>query len=195
MTGRARSELKVRVSASSMMRKLSVATIASNFTRRSGSMPSLSSFQRSASVDEKKEVENATGPYGVGWENTAPDTSSTTGSDDTTRLSVIQDENSPLDEKSAFVMTPTDVGSPFGPLKRLATLRMKKSWQAEESRTITPPLRASSANAINFNRTPPIPDTPCEGNENQHQLKHSMWVKAKAINPIVYTEGLRGFFR
>jgi hypothetical protein len=41
MTGRARSEHLVRTSASSMMRKLSVASITSNFTKRSGSIASL----------------------------------------------------------------------------------------------------------------------------------------------------------
>ena len=54
MTGRARSEHLVRASASSMMRKLSVASIASNFTKRSGSMASL---HKTAEDDESGETD------------------------------------------------------------------------------------------------------------------------------------------
>jgi hypothetical protein len=196
MTGRTRSEHLVRSSASSMMRKLSVASITSNFSKRSASFTSLASVHRP--TDERHEDDAAKTPYAGGWESIVRRTSSTDASEDatTSRLSVIQDENSPLDEKNQDFANSAKAESPVSTLKRLATLRMKRSWQPDGSRMITPPLRTSSANSMKRTRTPPVIESPCEGNENnQPQLKHSMWAKATALNRSTYGEGFKGFLR
>lgn len=195
MTGRSRNEQSVRASASSMMRKLSVASITSNFNKRSASMVSLSSTNRTA--DEKREAFCAKHPYSQGFESIVPDTSSAAGSDEspTSLLSISQDENSQFDEKTPPITDTIHSCTPTGTLKRLATLRGKKSWEPEAVRVITPPLRASSANSLSNNRTPSAAESPYEGNENQHQIKHNIWTKAIGINKVTYTEGIRNFFR
>jgi hypothetical protein len=195
MTGRTRSEHLVRASASSMMRKLSVASIASNFTKRSASYISLASIHYPA--DDKDDVDSTKCTYAKGWEGTVLEKSSTEESDDATvsRLSIIHDENLPFEEKVVSLASPINGSSPVGTLKRLATLRVKKSWQPNGSRMITPPLRTSSANSVNQFRIQPVGDSSCEGNENKHQLKNSIWAKAAGMNRGMYADGIRGFFR
>ncbi len=195
MTGRTRSEHLVRASASSMIRKLSVASIAGNFTKRSVSYVNLASIHHPA--DDKHEVESSKDIYAGGWESVILEKSSTVESDDTTvsRLSVIKDEIIQLDEKVVCLTGATNGSSPVGTLKRLATLRAKKSLQPNGSRVITPPLRTSSANSINQTRTASINGSPWEGDENKYQPKHSLWAKAAGMNRGIYVEGIRGFFR
>jgi hypothetical protein len=158
-------------------------------------MVSLSSAHRAA--DEKREAVCVKHPYPQGFESIVLDASSAAGSDDTStsRLSIIQDENSPFDEKAPPMTDTKHACTPPGTLKRLATLRGKKSWEPEGARVITPPLRASSASSLSNNRTLPATESPYEGNENQHQMKYNIWTKAAGINKITYTEGIRNFFR
>jgi hypothetical protein len=195
MTGRATSEHLVRASASSMIRKLCVASIACNFKKRSASYVSLASIHHPA--DDKHEVANTKCTYAEGLKSTVLEKSSTVASDDTTvsRLSVIKDENILLDEKLVSFTAMTNGSSPVGTFKRLATLRAKKSWQPSGSRIITPPLRTSSANSVNQIRTTPVSESPCEGDENKNQSKHGLWAKAAGMNRGIYADGIRGFFR
>jgi hypothetical protein len=194
MASRTRSEHLVRASASSMIRKLSVAGIANNFTKRSASYASLASIHHPA--DEKYDVDSTKCTYAEGRESILEE-SSTAESDDTTgsRLSIIQDENLPFEEKSVSLTSAVNGNSPVGTLKRLATLRAKMSCQPNVSRVITPPLRTSSANSVNQIRATPVSESPCEGNENKHQPKHSLWAKAAGMNRVMYADGIRGFFR
>lgn len=195
MTSRTRSEHLVRASASSMMRKLSVASIASNFTKRSGSYISLAGIHHP--VDDVPDVDSTKSPEAGGWASIVPEASSAGESDSATvsRLSVIPDENFSFDEKMISLTDMTHNSSPVGTLKSLATLRVKKSWQPDGSRIITPPLRTSSANSIRQIRTIPVNDSPYKGNENKNQFKHSIWAKATGMNRGVSTEGIRAFFR
>jgi len=195
MTGRIRSEHLVRASASSMIRMLSVASIASNITKRSASYVNLANIHHP--TDEKHDIESPKCAHAEGWESNFLEKSSIGESDDTTvsRLSIIQDENAPFEENIRSPTSATNGSSPVGTLKRLATLGVKKSWQPNGSRIITSPLRTSSTNSINQIQTAPISDTPCEGSENKHQPKHSLWAKAADMNRVMYADGLRGFFR
>lgn len=210
MSGRARSEHLVRASASSMMRKLSVASITSNFTKRSGSIASLQKM-----TDDETD-NDTTSPH------RDPNSSEITNvhePDDliSSRLSIIQDEKEFKENlrTGSFDTLPGlrsgSHGSPASTLRRVATLT-KKSWIQDGKRIITPPLRTSSANSFgqnSANRAAPslasVPDMLVEEKENVgvHVLpvppssqqkpvkKNRGFVKSSRIVP----EGIRSFFR
>ena len=210
MTGRARSEHLVRASASSMMRKLRVASIASNFSKRSGSIASL---HRAAEDDAlaEAEMQKFSPPRDV-----AGDIQKQSEIDDMmrfrSRLSVIQDEKENLKDDS-FETLPNmnfgPTGSPIGTMRRLATLKGKKSWAHEGQKVIAPPLRTSSANSVNQNRnvTPLslVTETVMGEKENVIQSKtnelkvtpqkQKKWAKGVGKNRSVVTKGIRDLFR
>lgn len=210
MTGRARSEHLVRASASSMMRKLSVASIASNFTKRSGSIASL---HRAAEEDAlaEDEVKKTSPPRA---EHSSSESIKPGEIDEMTwsRLSVIQDEKENI-QTDSFENHPNmklgPNGSPGGTMRRLATLKIKRSWAHDGQRIITPPLRTSSANSVNQNRTATplytVADVANEDKENVAQVKsveatvtpqkQSKRGKGTGKNRSVVAEGIRNFFR
>lgn len=151
MTSRARSEHLVRTSASSMIRKLSVASIASNFTKRSGSV---ASFQMTFEDDESggHDVHRST-PSRAECHS---DPISTLDLDDSTRsrLSIIQDEKENVARSESLDFLPS--GSPANTLKRFATQKVR-SWSHDGHRIITPPLRTSSANSVLMRGAPLTP--------------------------------------
>jgi len=210
MTGRARSEHLVRVSASSMMRKLSVASIASNFTKRSGSIASL---HRTAEDDESGDMDllNAT-PARTEYHSS--ETSQYKELDDPirSRLSVIQDEKENIQQKDFFerprALTPGTNGSPASTLRRLAALKVTSSWAPDGQRIITPPPRTSSANSVSQSRITPlstVTDLAIAGGENMPQVqsaqeaptsqKQGKKVKGMAMSRAVVAEGIRNLFR
>jgi len=200
MTGRQRSDNIVRSSASSVMRKLSVASITSNLTKRSGSLASLASSHR-CPEDDKEAASCTTSPFVDAHEDPLPeDSRCEIGSNGSikSRLSMITDE--PLLEDTLppllrIAHDHTPVVSPTGTLKRLMTLRAQQSWHAEGHRHITPPLRASSANGVKRDRTPPSIEVPLRGRENQGRRSQSKWTKGIGLNNASLKEGIRGFFR
>ncbi|CAL3962345.1 unnamed protein product [Diplocarpon coronariae] len=223
MTNRARSEHLVRASASSMMRKLSVASIASNFTKRSGSLASL---HMTAEDDESGECEVTKGTPTRAQCHSEPalmlDVEDLTHS----RLSIIQDEKENIQQSvscenlSNGALPSAVSGSPTNTLRRLATLKVK-SWSHDGHRIITPPLRTSSANSVPINRvhpppTPTVTDLTIEGRgedkENMPQAtpksdaagvggpgKQGRKEKARGLGigkgRAVVAEGIRNFFR
>ncbi|KAI9730456.1 MAG: hypothetical protein M1818_008151 [Claussenomyces sp. TS43310] len=195
MTGRQRSEKLGRASASSVIRKLSVASIASNLTKRSGSLASVTSLHRTPEED-RDTMTTTDSPFADAYEEPVPESNcsdvGTEGSPQP-RLSAFPDE--PLESVKPTSLRLSSNGSPAGSLARLATLRMKKGWQKEYRREITPPLRASSANSMSRNRTPPTIESPMKGTENQCQHNHSMWKKGVALNSTFSAAGIRNFFR
>jgi hypothetical protein len=210
MTGRARSEHLVRASASSMMRKLSVASIASNFTKRSGSMASL---HKTAEDDESGETDVMRFTP-VRSENTSSESSQYKDLDDPTRsrLSVIQDEKENAQYRNSLetpgTLSPAANGSPASTLRRLATLKVKTSWGPDGQRMITPPLRTSSANSVNQNRVTSLSTVTDLGTEEKENIPHvqsalaaatsqkqGKKAKGKGISRTVVTEGIRSLFR
>ena len=210
MTGRARSEHLVRASASSMMRKLSVASIASNFTKRSGSMASL---HKTAEDDESSETDVMRFTPARN-ENNSSESSQYKDPDDPTRsrLSVIQDEKENTQYRNSLetpgTLSPAANGSPASTLRRLATLKVKTSWGPDGQRIITPPLRTSSANSVNQNKVTSlstVTDLGTEEKENIPQVpsaltaatsqKQGKKAKGKGISRTVVTEGIRNLFR
>jgi CCR4-NOT transcriptional regulation complex NOT5 subunit len=144
MTSRARNEHPVRVSASSMMRKLSVASIASNFTKRSASIASLQKASEEASLatlDTRKPSLNNSG-FGSAAIDALDEKKGLhffDGQDDK--------ENTQTDSDSCRAPTQRSTSGTLGSMRRLATLKVKKSWTLDGHRIITPPLRTSSASA------------------------------------------------
>lgn len=209
MAGRARSEHLVRASASSMMRKLSVASIASNFTKRSGSIASthlVTEDEKSARFESPRTAgnhdERSSDPNNLGEAEmlTKP------------RLTAIQDDkenhlkSESTDSLSALGGGPSD--SPGSAMRRLATLKGKKSWVRDGQRIITPPLRTSSANSIKQNRATSlstVADLKCEDKTSLAPLiqvqspatsdKRTKKSKGLGVNRAVVAEGIRNLFR
>ncbi|KAE9381477.1 hypothetical protein N431DRAFT_476300 [Stipitochalara longipes BDJ] len=210
MTGRARNEHLVRASASSMIRKLSVASIASNFTKRSGSMASL---HKTTEDDEFSETDFPKAAP-ARTENSWSESSQYKALEDPTRarLSIIQDEKENTNHKDSFEMprtfSPGANGSPASTLRRLATLKVKTSWGPDGQRIITPPLRTSSANSVSQSRITPlstVTDLGVEEKENIPQAKSPQAVpapqkpgkksKGMGMSRNVVAEGIRNLFR
>lgn len=186
MTGRARSEHLVRASASSMMRKLSVASITSNFTKRSGSIASLHCAAEEDGLAEA-EMQKTSPPRG---EHSSSGSIKASEMDEMiwSRLSVIQDEKENVHTDSIENLPNMKFGpngSPAGTMRRLATLKIKKSWAHDGQGIITPPLRTSSANSVNQTRaaTPlsTVTDVVTEERENIGQKENV--VQAKPLEP------------
>ncbi|KAK0618376.1 hypothetical protein B0T17DRAFT_496382 [Bombardia bombarda] len=131
ITARSRSEHLVRTSASSVIRKLSVVSIAGSFTKRSASL---------ASLQQKGVAEN---------EDTNTMTPVTSGSENSCKslLSVIPDET---ERPSTSVCT--TVAADWGPdvirtVRRLDRARARSECGTDKARPRTPVLRESSANS------------------------------------------------
>lgn len=202
INGRARNEHLVRASASSMMRKLSVASIASNFTKRSSSMASLhKAAEDEALLDvdiSKVSLVEHRSSEGV----THPDTDDLAP----TRLSVIQDDKENFQKRSvesSSSMFGSD-GSPVGSMQRLSNKKIQGSLETDGQRIVTPPLRKSSANSLNQNRAVPLStgtDVTIEEKENIPQAqqapmpeKHGRRARGVGKNRVM-VEGIRSFFR
>jgi hypothetical protein len=210
MTGRARSEHLVRTSASSMMRKLSVASIASNFTKRSGSVASLHKTTEDDFVSEN-DAPRAYSPARA--DQRSSEVNISVGTDDPvkSRLSVIPDEKEHFLKDSFETLPGLQIGangSPASSLNRLATPKIKTSWGNDGYRIITPPLRTSSANSVNQTRTvalPSVADSIIEEKENIPQAKTILIApepqkpekKGKGFgrSSRIVPGGLRSFFR
>ena len=209
MTGRARSEHRVRASASSMMRKLSVASIASNFTKRSGSVASL---QRAVEADAFADAEIQ--KYSPEAEQGSGESSKQGEIDEIirSRLAVIQDEKENFKSDSFENLSDTMVGpngSPIGTMRRVGTSQGKKSWAHDRQRIVTPPLSTSSANSVNQKRNMAtqslLTETVVEEKENVSQsklietkvapLNHKKWRKGNGKNRSAVTQGFRNLFR
>jgi hypothetical protein len=213
MSGRARSEHLVRASASSMMRKLSVASIASNFTKRSGSVTSL---QRTTDDDFNNDHETirtrTSSPnqpdHSSSEAGTRQDSDDPTGS----RLSIIQDEKENIRSGSFDAITgvrSASNDSPASTLRRMATASVKKGLGHDVHRIITPPVRTSSANSFgqSLHRTvtmPNVPDMLVEEKEaaqqgNASPLAQSIHKSGKKVKVFkssrMVPEGIRSFFR
>jgi hypothetical protein len=213
MSGRARSEHLVRASASSMMRKLSVASIASNFTKRSGSITSLQKMADDEFGNEYETTRTRTNSphrsdHSPNEANTRQDPEDLAIS----RLSVIQDEKENI-RTGSFDTIPgirsASNGSPASTLRRMATASVKKGLGHDGHRIITPPLRTSSANSFgqNINRVatlPNVPDMLIEEKETVQQghvspMAHSIHKSGKKVKNFkssrMVPEGIRSLFR
>ncbi|KFY35777.1 hypothetical protein V494_05620 [Pseudogymnoascus sp. VKM F-4513 (FW-928)] len=141
MTGRARSEHIVRSSASSMMRKLSVASITSNFTKRSGNAvsPRVPSGPAREDNSDGKFAISDSGP-GSPERNNAVESAQGNAQPTTSINGVDLHFDSIFDEKMANLTAPPVIdSSPIGTMKRLAALRVKNVLQTDKNRRLASP--------------------------------------------------------
>ncbi|KFZ11915.1 hypothetical protein V501_04491 [Pseudogymnoascus sp. VKM F-4519 (FW-2642)] len=141
MSGRARSEHIVRSSASSMMRKLSVASFTSNFAKLSGSAVSPQHASGSPGEDnsDRKVVISDKDPGSPARSNVLE-----TAANNIQPTTSINDLDlrfdSPFDEKMASLAAPpVTESSPIGTMKRLAALRVKNVLQPDKNRHLASP--------------------------------------------------------
>jgi hypothetical protein len=208
MAGRARSEHLVRASASSMMRKLSVASIASNFTKRSGSIASLHrAAEDDSPIENDKNVVNRD-------ENTSITAATVAEAGDMTkpRLSIIQDEKENFQHESIKSLPSSLYGlesGQYGTMRNSAPLKLKNSWAPDGQLMITPPLRTSSANsttrgkigtlvtvsviAAEDKENEQVPQPP-QGQATEKGQKSGIWAKGVGKNRVM-GEGIRSIFR
>ena len=189
-----------------MMRKLSVASIASNFTKRSGSL---------ASLHKTTEDDDAGKCDCQRYDQLFSEPSPTLEKDDPmmrSRLSIIQDEKENIQRKEScdglVMMMSGSNGSPASTLRRLATLKVKSSWAHDGQRIITPPLSTSSANSVNQSRVTllsTVTDLAVDEKESISSAQyvrtpHSIHKTGKRSKVIgkgreVVVEGIRSLFR
>ncbi len=145
----------VRASATSMMRKLSVASITSSFSnKRSGSIASLTSYNR-PSEDHRE----ATRISSVG--NTTVDTSDERSKHSEDKVDHLPSFDVEADFDTLFddkMMSSTVTSQPHPPtpildisikhMKRVATLRVKNALQLDGGNRKTPPLRTPSDSSL-----------------------------------------------
>jgi hypothetical protein len=175
INGRVRNEHVVRASASSMMRKLSVASMASNFTKRSGSMASLQKAIEDETSIEVEQLKTSPAERGSREAEKLPDANDM----GRPRLSIIQDDKGNMQRGSAESAASTTVesdGSPVGSIRQFAAKKI-----------ITAHWRTSSANNPNQSRATRLStgaEVPSEEKENVPQ--------AQAAGPKVEKRGKRG---
>lgn len=208
MTHRARSEHTVRASASSMMRKLSVASIASNFSKQSSSIAS----QKNAEDDEQSKSNN-TNQYSSAKKTTeSKQIESEPGQ--RSQLSIIPDDKENFSYSGSFDnFTNTNSEQNSVPIGTEA-LRSKKSWIIDSPRATTPSIRTPSINSSNLHKLLNFPisgpkldsiskdiakDDLSTATEN-YRPAQSSWKdcrdeKLNVRGISIVTEGIRNFFR
>jgi hypothetical protein len=185
-----------------MIRKLSVASITSNFTKRSGSVVSLQKATEDELPLDVDVLQTSPVEQGSSEETMLPDAEDMTRS----RLSVIQDEKEHVQNGSVegigYILRSD--GSSMGSMHRFVHKTVKGSLGPDGQRIITPPLRTSSANSLNQNRAAPLStgtDVPSEEKENIPQTqpastpeKHGKRGRGMGKNRVM-VEGIRSLFR
>ncbi|KAI0013472.1 Dbl homology domain-containing protein [Xylariaceae sp. FL0662B] len=210
ITTRSRSEHLVRSSASTVMRKLSVASITNSFSKRSTSagvmksnddeLPHVSSFV-DALVSTNCDV--------PGRSVSGPDI--TEEDDAKRRLPMIRDE-----VERAGSTSPTsavDAATLSGTVRRLDRSKLDP-WLGEDAGIGTPALRNTSPNSIRQIRQTPPPtarsspsntdkENVSQGPQSRQQARETLhntrptskWSRVSAINRGLMASGIRSFFR
>ncbi|RKF63882.1 putative dbl homology [Erysiphe neolycopersici] len=214
MTHRARSEHIVRTSASSMMRKLSVASIASNFTKQ---YSSAIFAHRTIEDDELSKFNNPNPPSPRNDDNINPNKSNLEATSKP-RLFKIPDEKENVSHRNsieslaviAFGLGNSSTGS-----TRIETLKSKNSYASNSLRATTPLIRSPSNNSNNnlhklLSLSIPVPLSSSMAKDNVHNDLHYSILKSKEQQPSwklrktekinrkgssVVVEGIRNLFR
>ncbi|KAI1415937.1 Dbl homology domain-containing protein [Hypoxylon sp. FL1857] len=211
ITSRSRSEHIVRSSASSVMRKLSVASITSSFAKRSVSATSMPK----ASEDELPHVNGFVNDpvhvncdkkhYGVARTGTAE-------GDIKQKLPMIQDEIEHSSSTTSSITSTTDIHAQSGTVKKLDPSKLDLEW-LEEHETRTSTLRSSPSSRIRRRRQLSLSarsSPSCAEEENmyhglgsKHRLHETLtnarpsskWPRVGAINRGLVASSIRSFFR
>lgn len=156
MTNRSRSEHLVRSSASSVMRKLSVASIASSFGRRPGSLTSLHKAWVDAETgdgddDSGRAPEKTSGEESIDWKMPFGEDSDAGGK---ARLSMIEDEQGTKDRVGQDGPSPrtSDAARP-GTDHSQGSAPKRLAWAQNERRVVSlSPASTSAANSVQLSR-------------------------------------------
>lgn len=214
MTGRSRSEHLVRSSASTMMRKLSVASIASSFAKRSNSVASISKLVVDDDTGEKQEsMHHGHSSKLCKAESTNVEHGPDDEIDETTkaRLPKIDDDievTSTVSAPATPMLNPAKIFVHADPMGQLRLGRGQIPGDTFPSRPTV--LRTASGNNLPRIRGAPIASkrSPCpserDGRDHQDRApkapklshKASMrWGKVGALNREDLVQGIRSFFR
>ncbi|KAF4782247.1 RhoGEF domain-containing protein [Colletotrichum scovillei] len=214
MTGRSRSEHLVRSSASTMMRKLSVASIASSFAKRSNSVASMGKLIPDENAGEKQEnahhghasklCEEESPNIGHGLDDEAGETTKTCLpkiDDDVEVISTVSAPATPM-------LNPAKILVHADPVEQL---RLEHIYSGDAYTSRPSILRTASGNNLPRVRRDQISDrkSPCPSErgvyrEHQHRApkgpklshKASMrWGKVGTLNRDDLVQGIRSFFR
>ncbi|KAL0939286.1 rho guanyl nucleotide exchange factor [Colletotrichum truncatum] len=211
MTGRSRSEHLVRSSASTMMRKLSVASIASSFAKRSNSVASMSKYMADDDLGEKQDamyhgpsskLKKTESPHEHGPDDELNETTKA-------RLPKIDDDielTSTVSAPTTPMLGSTRVDVHADPVERL---KLEHGNMIAESALTSRPivLRTASGNNLPRARRSPMPPkrSPCPPDMDTQgraqkipRLSHraSMrWGKVGTLNRDDLVQGIRSFFR
>lgn len=156
MTTRSRSEHLVRSSASSVMRKLSVASIASSFGRRPGSLTSLHKAWTDGETgdgdeDSGRAPEKSSGEEPIEWKMPFGEDSDTGGKP---RLSMIKDEQGTKDRVGQDGSSPrTSDSNRHGTVHSPGSAPRRLAWaQDEKGGASLSPVATSTANSVQLSQ-------------------------------------------
>ncbi|KXH45538.1 RhoGEF domain-containing protein [Colletotrichum nymphaeae SA-01] len=214
MTGRSRSEHLVRSSASTMMRKLSVASIASSFAKRSNSVASMGKLVPDENAGEKQENAHH-GHASKLCEEESPNVEhgldDEAGETTKTRLPKIDDDVEVISTVSAPatpMLNPAKILVHADPVEQL---RLEHIYSGDAYTSRPSILRTASGNNLPRVRRDQISDrkSPCpseKGIYREHlnrapkgpKLSHKAsmrWGKVGTLNRDDLVQGIRSFFR
>ncbi|KAI1382100.1 Dbl homology domain-containing protein [Hypoxylon crocopeplum] len=212
ITNRSRSEHLVRSSASTVMRKLSVASITNSFAKRSASATSVIRLTEDEHAHVNGFVDNLV-HLNCDRSNTVLPGSGASEGDIKQRLPIIQDEGEQTGSTSASSSSTIDTSTRSGTVKKLDPSKLDLEW-LEQAEISTPKLQTSPLHGIRRNRQMSLSarSTPCsiEDEENMYHgfgTKHrlhetlssirptSKWARVGVINRGLMASSIRSFFR
>ena len=210
MTTRSRSEHLVRSSASSVMRKLSVASIASSFGRRPGSLTSLHKAWTDADTGDGDEDsgrgEKTSGEEPIDWKMPFGEDSDAGGK---ARLSMIEDEQGTKDRVEQDGPSPrTSDSNRRGTVHSSGSAPRRLAWAQDERRVASlSPVSTSAANSVQLSRRPskqslvssekencqPVEKVP-EVGQQPRRVRRARTLK-EGLKKDNVISGIRGIFR
>ncbi|OTB06666.1 hypothetical protein M426DRAFT_9444 [Hypoxylon sp. CI-4A] len=212
ITTRSRSEHLVRSSASTVMRKLSVASITNSFAKRSTSATSITKLNEDDALDENNFVDSF---VHLSLDKSASGMIRTDTDDEhiKQRLPMIEDEIEHPSSIAPSISSTTHVRKRSGTMKRAETSKFELSW-LEERKIRTPTLRSSpsksrrrsrqlSLSAISSPSTTEDEENLYHGIGTKHHLHETLtnvrpsskWPRVGGINRGVMASSIRSFFR
>ncbi|KAI0019554.1 hypothetical protein F4780DRAFT_441219 [Xylariomycetidae sp. FL0641] len=209
ISSRSKSENLVRSSASTMMRKLSVAGITNSFSKRSASSASINR-PNDGDVPHGRNFLDSRGSLSRGNSTPSLGRGEVEGEICGRTLPMIRDETERTSSGSTGFLN-TDSAATYGTVRRRERSRLNADG-IEENRLSTPGMRTVSGNSIRRGSTPSIKSSPpcpadaesiCQGSENSGSVRESLrvarspskWSRMSAMNRGLVPSGLRSLFR
>ncbi|KAI1459067.1 Dbl homology domain-containing protein [Annulohypoxylon moriforme] len=209
IASRSRSEHLVRNSASTVMRKLSVASITSSFAKRSISTTSVAKLNEDEVPHVNSLVHLNHDSIAVGSIRT-----DTSDGDVKSRLPMIQDETEQASSISPSITSTTGVRRHSGTVKKNDPLKRDIEWMGERgASTPTPNSRLSPLNSVRRKRQSSLSARSSPSTEDEENFYHGLgmkhrlhetltnvrpsgkWARVGGINRGLMASSIRSFFR